>query len=99
MFPAFCDVKAQIIDCKKQAAAFISITKQLTKKTASPNTPLNLLEETCTTVTGEKTCLNHPDIESADYHWLMPIMKKYTGINLGTTSYHARGAGMIKGAA
>lgn len=44
-FPAFCSVNRPILDCKKQVAAFLSVSKALTNN-------LSVVEETCTLVAG-----------------------------------------------
>jgi len=103
-FPAFCDIKSTVLACKQQIAAFLAITKQLTVPDGG-SIPLNKVEETCNQVSDQIDCLNYPAVESADYHWLAPIMQHYESLGLlditsaNSVQYKARGAGMIKGAA
>jgi len=103
-FPAFCSADDSLASCKKQVAAFLSITKVLTRPAAGGQA-LNVVEETCTPVANQIDCHYYPSIESSDYHWIAPIMKRYAeqGLLDITTSasvqYKARGAGMIQGAA
>lgn len=93
-FPEFCAVAATVEDCKQQVAALLAVSDQLTSG-------FTVNEESCTDAEPSTACLAYPAVESIDAHWLYGIMDEYvdTGYNIGTVSYKARGAGMIRGAA
>jgi len=95
-FPAFCSVEGSVEDCKQQIAAFLAVTQVLTTDGA---TAFKLKEDACTVTAGTRACLEYPGPETIAAHYMYDVAEYFTGSQFvwGTTSYKARGAGMIKG--